>query len=105
MLSQQELNRAVAEFDRAGLQVEIHAIGDGAIRMSLDAYENAAKVNGPRDRRHRVEHVEVPCRGGRAAIPRARRHRVDAADRCDAGRRHDGELRPAARAGAFVARL
>ena len=28
--------------------------------MALDAYEHAAKVNGPRDRRHRVEHVEVP---------------------------------------------
>ena len=69
MLSQQELNRAVADFDRAGLQVEIHAIGDGAIRMALDAYENAAKVNGPRDRRHRVEHVEVPAA---ADVPRFR---------------------------------
>ena len=61
MLSRQDLNRAVADFDRAGLQVEIHAIGDGAIRMALDAYEHAAKVNGPRDRRHRIEHVEVPA--------------------------------------------
>jgi hypothetical protein len=69
MLSQQDLNRAVAAFDRAGIQVEIHAIGDGAIRMSLDAYENAAKVNGPRDRRHRVEHVEVPSKGD---VPRFR---------------------------------
>ncbi len=69
MFSQQELNRAVAAFDRAGLQVEIHAIGDGAIRMSLDAYEHAAKVNGPRDRRHRVEHVEVPSQ---ADVPRFR---------------------------------
>jgi hypothetical protein len=69
MFSQQELNRTVAAFDRAGLQVEIHAIGDGAIRMSLDAFGNAAKVNGPRDRRHRVEHVEVPSK---ADVPRFR---------------------------------
>jgi len=61
MLSRQDLDRAVADFDRAGLQVEIHAIGDGAIRMALDAYEHAAKMNGPRDRRHRIEHVEVPA--------------------------------------------
>jgi hypothetical protein len=61
MLSQQDLDRSVADFDRAGIQVEIHAIGDGAIRMALDAYEHAAKANGPRDRRHRVEHVEVPA--------------------------------------------
>ena len=26
----------------------------------MDAFENAARVNGTRDRRHRVEHIEVP---------------------------------------------
>jgi predicted amidohydrolase YtcJ len=61
MWSQADLNRTVAAYDRAGLQVELHAIGDGAIRQALDAYEHAAKANGPRDRRHRVEHVEVPA--------------------------------------------
>jgi predicted amidohydrolase YtcJ len=30
------------------------------VRMSLDAFEHAANVNGPRDRRHRIEHIEVP---------------------------------------------
>jgi predicted amidohydrolase YtcJ len=60
-LSQDELNRTVATYDRAGLQVGLHAIGDGAIRMALDAYEYAAKANGRRDSRHRVEHVEVPA--------------------------------------------
>ena len=60
-VSQDELNRTVAAYDRAGLQVGLHAIGDGAIRMALDAYEHAAKVNGQRDSRHRVEHVEVPA--------------------------------------------
>jgi hypothetical protein len=60
-LSQDELNRTVATYDRAGLQVGLHAIGDGAIRMALDAYAYAAKVNGRRDSRHRVEHVEVPA--------------------------------------------
>jgi predicted amidohydrolase YtcJ len=56
-----DLNRAVAIYDRAGLQVQLHAIGDAAIRMALDAFEHAAKVNGPRDRRHRVEHIEAPA--------------------------------------------
>ncbi len=58
--TQNELNQAVAAYDRVGLQVMLHAIGDKAIHMALDAYENAAKVNGVRDRRDRVEHVEVP---------------------------------------------
>lgn len=56
---QAALDRAVAEADRAGLQVWLHAIGDRGIRTALDAYEAAAKQNGPRDRRHRVEHVEA----------------------------------------------
>jgi predicted amidohydrolase YtcJ len=67
--TQADLDRDVAAYDRAGLQVELHAIGDGAIRMALDAYEHALRVNGPRDRRHRVEHVEVPAP---ADIPRFR---------------------------------
>ena len=42
-MSQQDLNATVAEYDRAGIQVQIHAIGDGAVRMALDAYEHAAR--------------------------------------------------------------
>jgi predicted amidohydrolase YtcJ len=49
---------AVAELDRRGFQVFTHAIGDRAIRVALDAYENAAKVNGTKDARHRIEHIE-----------------------------------------------
>ena len=55
----ESLDRAVAAADREGLQVWLHAIGDRGIRMALDACEAAAKANGPRDRRHRVEHVEA----------------------------------------------
>jgi predicted amidohydrolase YtcJ len=55
---QAALERAVLTADQAGLQVWLHAIGDRGIRMALDAYAAAARKNGPRDRRHRVEHVE-----------------------------------------------
>jgi predicted amidohydrolase YtcJ len=58
--SQAELNTAVARYDSEGFQIMLHAIGDRAIRMALDAYENAAKLNGTSGRRHRVEHIEVP---------------------------------------------
>ncbi|WP_396213052.1 amidohydrolase [Gemmatimonas sp.] len=54
------LNKGVARYDSAGLQVELHAIGDKAVRMALDAYALAQKKNGRRDSRHRVEHIEVP---------------------------------------------
>jgi predicted amidohydrolase YtcJ len=61
------LDTFTAEADRRGWQLEIHAIGDRGIRMALDAYERAAAANPPRDRRHRVEHVETVTR---ADIPR-----------------------------------
>jgi len=54
------LVETLARYDSAGLQVELHAIGDAAIRQALDAYEAVAQRNGPRDRRHRIEHLEVP---------------------------------------------
>jgi len=55
------LTRLVGTLDRKGWQILIHAIGDGAIRMSLDAIEHATKVNPtpPRGRRHRLEHIET----------------------------------------------
>lgn len=57
----------VAQLDRGGIQVFTHAIGDRAIRLALDAYEEAAKQNGTYDLRHRVEHIEDPSA---ADIPR-----------------------------------
>jgi predicted amidohydrolase YtcJ len=50
---------AVARVDKAGLQIYTHALGDLAVRTALDAYEQARKTNGPRDSRHRIEHIEV----------------------------------------------
>jgi predicted amidohydrolase YtcJ len=60
-MSAAELNRLVAMFDKRGWQIQIHAIGDRAIRMSLDAIEQAMKANPApeRGRRHRLEHIEA----------------------------------------------
>jgi predicted amidohydrolase YtcJ len=54
-----ELAAAVRVADRRGWQIQVHAIGDGAVRLALDAFERAAAANGPRDRRHRIEHIET----------------------------------------------
>ncbi|MFI9374433.1 amidohydrolase [Streptomyces parvulus] len=48
-----------AAADAAGLQIAVHAIGDEASEIALDAIEHAVEVNGPRPRRHRIEHLEV----------------------------------------------
>ncbi|MDR6905325.1 putative amidohydrolase YtcJ [Agromyces sp. 3263] len=52
------LKPVVAAADAAGLQVALHAIGDLASDVALDALEHAAAVNGERPRRHRIEHLE-----------------------------------------------
>jgi predicted amidohydrolase YtcJ len=59
LFSPEEFKRIATEIDRRGLQIAVHSIGDGATRAVLDGYEAAAKVNGKRDSRHRVEHVEL----------------------------------------------
>ncbi|MEO8679595.1 MAG: amidohydrolase [Vicinamibacterales bacterium] len=60
-LSADEMNHLVAMIDKRGWQIWIHAIGDRAIRMSLDAFEQAAAANPApaRGRRHRIEHIET----------------------------------------------
>ena len=44
--------------DAAGLQLCLHAIGDRAISIVLDLFEDVLKQNGPRDRRWRIEHAQ-----------------------------------------------
>jgi predicted amidohydrolase YtcJ len=55
----EQLTRLVTRLDREGFQVHIHAIGDRAIRVSLDAHEAAQKANGRRDARHHIAHLEL----------------------------------------------
>jgi hypothetical protein len=54
-----ELDAAVAAADAAGLQVYLHAIGDRGVALALDAHQAAARGNGVRDRRGRIEHIET----------------------------------------------
>lgn len=49
----------VVKADELGFRVRFHAIGDAAIRLALDAFEEAVRKNGKRDSRHTVEHIEV----------------------------------------------
>lgn len=53
-----ELERLIREADAAGFQLAVHAIGDRANSLVLDAFEKAVRANGPRDRRFRVEHAQ-----------------------------------------------
>ncbi|WP_053387903.1 amidohydrolase [Leucobacter japonicus] len=44
--------------DRDGLQIAMHAIGDRTSQIALDVVEHCVRANGPRPRRHRIEHLE-----------------------------------------------
>jgi len=52
-------NEIATEIDRRGLQIAVHAIGDGAVRTTIDGYVAAQMENGRRDSRHRIEHIEL----------------------------------------------
>ena len=60
-------NEIATEIDRRGHQIAVHAIGDGAVRTTIDGYEAAQRANGKRDSRHRIEHIELI---DRADVPR-----------------------------------
>lgn len=61
------------EIDRRGLQIAVHAIGDGAVKTVIDGYVAAEQANGRRDSRHRLEHIELI---DRADVPRLAAHGI-----------------------------
>ena len=56
--SLQNLTTMMLGADAAGLQLNIHAIGDKAIRDLLDIFHDVARQNGERERRFRMEHAQ-----------------------------------------------
>lgn len=69
----EELAARVTALDAAGFQLHIHAIGDRAIRTSLDALRHATEANAPRERRPILAHLEL---FDPADLPRFRREGV-----------------------------
>jgi len=55
----EELKKIIDEADAAGFQLAVHAIGDRANALVLDAFEKTAKARARNDRRFRVEHSQV----------------------------------------------
>lgn len=52
-----EIKRIFLKLDSAGYQIHIHCMGDGALKMSLDAFEYVAKFNDIKRNRHTIAHV------------------------------------------------
>ncbi|MGD2142164.1 MAG: amidohydrolase [Candidatus Bathyarchaeota archaeon] len=58
-LNPEELRKRVTKAHGIGMQIAIHAIGDGGIEAALDAYEAALEEYPREDHRHRIEHCEI----------------------------------------------
>lgn len=54
-----KIHNAILEAHKRGLWIKIHAIGDRAIRLTLNSYEEAKKLYGDKGSRHALEHVEL----------------------------------------------
>ena len=59
MIEPELLKDVVTALDKKDFQVHFHAIGDAAIRQSLDAIEVAENTNGKRDLRHHISHLQI----------------------------------------------
>lgn len=59
MVEPEILKQAVTKLDAEGFQVHFHAIGDGAVRQSLDAVEAARTANGDLGHRHHISHIQL----------------------------------------------
>src|SRR6185436_11173474 len=53
------LKEISVQLDALGFQLHFHALGDRAVRESLDAVEAARKANGTTDHRHHLAHLQV----------------------------------------------
>ena len=59
LLEPEAFDALARALDLAGFQIHVHAIGDRAVRMALDAFEAAGRANGFRDLRHHIAHLEL----------------------------------------------
>jgi hypothetical protein len=65
-----KLEEIVGKAHRAGIQVAVHAIGDRAIDLTLNAIEQALKALPRNDHRHRIEHMELAKEGSISKVAR-----------------------------------
>lgn len=56
---QAELNNIVANLANNDLQVYTHAVGDGGVRVILNAFEFAEQAHGRKDLRHHISHLQL----------------------------------------------
>ena len=59
LYTQEELDHMVLTTHQEGMQIAMHAIGDGAVQMGLDAYAKAQAAYPRQDARHGIVHCQL----------------------------------------------
>ena len=59
LFTPERFNALCIAADARGLQIQVHCVGDAAVRLALDGYAAAQAANGARDARHRIEHIDM----------------------------------------------
>lgn len=59
LISPDEIKELVLQADKEDFRVRLHACGDGSVRLGLDCFAHARKLNGENDLRHTIEHNEL----------------------------------------------
>ncbi len=54
----ERMQEEIIAANKAGIQVRLHCIADGSVRMALDMYEKSLKINGDKGLRNTIEHIE-----------------------------------------------
>jgi len=57
LIEQDALTTDLIELDKRGFTAKMHAAGDGAVRVALDAIEQVRKTNGASGLRHEIAHA------------------------------------------------
>lgn len=53
----EQLTQLLAQLDRRGIPVKMHATGDGSVRLALDAVQEVRRRNGAGGPRHQIAHA------------------------------------------------
>ena len=59
LMDMKRAENAICFYHSIGLNIQLHATGDGAVRKALDMYEKAIKSNGKTKSRLSVEHLDL----------------------------------------------
>ncbi len=54
----EKMQEEIIAANKAGIQVRLHCIADGSVRMALDMYEKSLEANGNHELRNTIEHIE-----------------------------------------------